>query len=239
MELYGNLCENCQHLTVTEQKYREFISKISHEVRNPLTLIYSSLQLLEADCPDIASNTLWTQIRGDILSTIALLKDISSLNRPKQQTFRVLSVRSLLETVAGSFLAEMKNRRITFTLECSPSAECSFLSGNEIQLREALTNLLVNAADAVSDSGMIDLYANTDTKNLFIHVRDNGSGIPDTYLSTLFDAFVTHKSGGTGLGLAIVRNVAREHGGTISVCTDTTSGSSFTDFCLKLPLHLT
>lgn len=231
----------------TDQKYKDFISKLSHEVRNPLTLIYSSLQLLEKDCPEISSNSLWPQIKLDVTSTIQLLRDVSSLNRPKSQSFSVICAEEFLSRIAASFCGMMKDRQIAFSFTCSPSAEKATIRGDEIRLREAVTNLLINAADAVSCTksmssgtkltGRIRLSADIDGKDLCIHVTDNGCGIPDEYLDTLFDPFVTHKSNGTGLGLHIVKNVAQQHGGSISVDSSTETGISYTEFCLHLPLH--
>jgi nitrogen-specific signal transduction histidine kinase len=71
---------------------------------------------------------------------------------------------------------------------------------------------------------------------LQIHIHDNGPGIPEEYLSTLFDPFVTHKAHGTGLGLSITENIAKQHGGTITVHTCTTLPDTYTDFCLSLPV---
>ena len=247
MELSDNLCVSCQKMQETDQKYKDFISKLSHEVRNPLTLIYSSLQLLEKDCPEISSNSLWPQIKLDVTSTIQLLRDVSSLNRPKSQNFSVISAEEFLSSISASFCGIMKDRQIAFSFTYSPSAQNAAIYGDEIRLREAVTNLLINAADAVSDTktnfsntkptSTIQLSAEIDGTDLCIHVTDNGCGIPEEYLDTLFDPFVTHKSNGTGLGLHIVKSVAKQHGGSISVASSTEAGISYTDFCLRLPLH--
>ena len=221
----------------TDQKYKDFISRLSHEVRNPLTLIYSSLQLLEKDCPEIRSNSLWPQIKLDVTSTIQLLKDVSSLNRQKTLNRSLLSVSDFLEQTAASFTAAMQNKQITFFYLCDPSVKNSLIYGDEIRLREALINLLINASDAVPVSGKIILSASIDGTDVCIHVKDNGCGIPDEYLDTLFDPFVTHKSNGTGLGLHIVKTVAMQHGGSISVASSAASLNSYTDFCLRIPLH--
>lgn len=266
MELSDNLCNNCRKIQENRQKNHDFISKLSHEVRNPLTLIYSSLQLLEIDCPQIAENTLWPQIMQDVTATIQLLKDISSLNRQPSAQFTSLAVPDFLNRAAASCSAMMQKRRITFTVECSPSLDNAFIYGDETGLREAITNLLINAADAVSPddcsdnnpsatsseypfdnirlfskqntcSGNICLSADLAENFVCIHVKDNGPGIPKEYLDTLFDPFVTHKVNGTGLGLNIVKNIAALHGGSITVTTDSERTHSFTDFCLQIPIH--
>lgn len=112
---------------------------------------------------------------------------------------------------------------------------------DELKLREALINLLINAADAVvsgNSAPQILLQAEYTEKHLHIHVKDNGPGIPDIYLPTLFDPFVTHKKGGTGLGLNIVKNIVERHHGTVTVTASCIPGHSGTDFCISIPAVL-
>lgn len=138
----------------------------------------------------------------------------------------------------------MRSSDISFTVSYSPLLASSMLFGDEIRLREALTNLLVNAVEAVNTSrtsaqtpSEIVLSADKTGSNVSIHVRDNGPGIPNEYLETLFDPFVTHKPNGTGLGLNIVRTIAQQHNGSVSVTTRTHPSHSYTDFCLCIPLE--
>ena len=112
---------------------------------------------------------------------------------------------------------------------------------DEIKLREVIINLFVNAAEAFSSATQISapqilLHAERSDNCLHIHVKDNGPGIPENFLPTLFDPFVTHKSGGTGLGLHIVKTITEQHHGTVTVTTCCTPEHSGTDFCISLPL---
>lgn len=237
-------CMNNTEIRQITENYQSFISKFSHEVRNPLTLICSSLQLLEKDHPELSDDTLWTQIQQDIQATLRLLKDVSSLNSQKSVHKAQLSVPRFLNSVASSVAPLMRSSDISFTVSYSPLLASSMLFGDEIRLREALTNLLVNAVEAVNTSrtsaqapSEIVLSADKTGSNVSIHVRDNGPGIPNEYLETLFDPFVTHKPNGTGLGLNIVRTIAQQHNGSVSVTTRTHPSHSYTDFCLCIPLE--
>lgn len=212
------------------------ISKFSHEIRNPLTLIYSSLQLLEKECPAVGESTLWPQIMQDMLDVIHLLKEMSSsfgtLTKAEVTIFEVLS-----ET-AASFVPASKLRNIQFTTEISDKLSTVVITADRSKLREALMNLLLNAADAVSElprPGKITLSAVSENDVISIHIKDNGPGIPSERLSTLFDSFVTYKANGTGLGLGITKAIIEQHGGSISVDTCTKEPETYTDFCLKLP----
>lgn len=219
----------------------EYLSKFSHELRNPLTLINSSLQLLEKECPAVCESALWPQIRRDMSDVIRLLKDMSSSLKSPEKAPVVIS--DLLSEISASFAPSMELKEIRFDTEVSAELTGACIGADRQKLRQALTNLLLNAADAVTErkksdpalSGSVTLSAAREGSDLCIHVRDNGPGILPERLSTLFDPYVTYKPNGTGLGLGIVRSIAAQHGGTVTVDTRT-APDAFTDFCLRLPL---
>lgn len=235
----AEFCSSCTKLAEQNKQYHTLISQISHEIRNPLTLIYSSLQLIEKECPSVSKTALWPQVRQDIQDTIRLLKDISVLNRSTVSVKEYFLIYPLLHGIAVSFQLLMRERQISFAADLAPELQHCTLFGDPILLKEALWNLLLNASDAVAshiDSGLISLATDICDNQIQIHVCDNGIGIPDEFLPTLFDPFVTHKSGGTGLGLFIAKSAALQHGGTLTV--KTRPDQTFcTDFCLTLPLN--
>lgn len=279
-------CDNCPKILESEKNYRMIISKISHEIRNPLTLIYSTLQLLELEYPAVTDSQLWVQLKKDIQDTIHLLKDISTWNRDSSASQTAFSVSVLLSEIAASFRALSQEKQITFITDFENIADNLILRGDKQALKEALLNLLINAADAVShksptqnsdgtihknptqnsaetiqgkltqgsagtiqekltqdsagtiqeNPGQIAFTALMHEDSLCIHVHDNGPGIPEEYLPTLFDPFVTHKKQGTGLGLSIAQNAVQKYSGTLTVETNTSDSDTYTDFCIRLPL---
>lgn len=253
-----NLCSNCKKIKEINEQHRLFISHLSHEVRNPLTLISSSLQLLEKECPAVKDSVLWSQILEDVHSTVCLLQDISALNNAGKLSLTVFHAKEFLSALAISFSSFMKEHNIYFTVQLAESLSFVSLTADRQKLQEAITNLLINAADALCGTDTKHISANISFKSntscpsaihseilfsadlqddmLCIHVKDNGPGIPDEYLETLFDPFVTHKSTGTGLGLSIVKSAATLHGGSITVETSTDTPDSYTDFCLRVPV---
>jgi C4-dicarboxylate-specific signal transduction histidine kinase len=100
---------------------------------------------------------------------------------------------------------------------------------------QVLTNLLINAGQAIDENGHIKINTQFQEGNILIAVSDNGSGIKDEHLSKLFDPFFTTKEEGvgTGLGLSISYGIIKEHGGEIRVATELGKGTCFTLF---LPL---
>lgn len=226
----------CTYLMQANDHYQYLLSRLTHEIRNPLTLIYSSLQLIEKDCPSVSGTTLWPQLKQDVQDTIYLLMDLSSPDEADKTRRQPVFLSSVLEKITVSCSAFMNHRDISFLTDISP--ELPPVLGNEIRLKEAILNLLLNSCDAAAENisgGTVCLSAREKDHQVLIHIRDNGPGIPEAYRETLFDTFVTHKPWGTGMGLGVVNSVIHQHGGSVSFQTSTLSQESFTDFCLTIP----
>lgn len=211
------------------------VSKISHEVRNPLTLIYSTLQLIEARHPEAREFKHWNHMREDIEFTISLLQELSAYNNSGKLSTEPFSALDFLSRICLSFAASCVDSEIEFTSRLAPSLPA--IEGDKVKLKEALLNLLGNARDAVHSvpstnsnhlPKQILLAASVEAGFLKIQITDNGCGIPEEQVENLFVPFVTHKSGGTGLGLAIVKNTVEAHHGTVSVSSVPHQGTCFT-----------
>ncbi|MFH0729032.1 MAG: transporter substrate-binding domain-containing protein [Pseudomonadota bacterium] len=111
------------------------------------------------------------------------------------------------------------------------------VKGNSQRLEQVVVNLILNAAQALSDPGkgvFVSTRFEPETKSVIIEVRDEGVGIPPDHLPHLMDPFFTTKreTGGTGLGLAISDGIVREHGGSLTVASETGKGTTVT---VRLP----
>ncbi|OKZ41538.1 MAG: two-component sensor histidine kinase [Odoribacter sp. 43_10] len=194
------------------------ISKISHEVRNPLTLIYSTFQLIESSHPETRDFSHWSELREDIEYTISLLQELSAYNNSLGQ-------------ICLSFAASCVDTDIGFSSLIAP--DLPSLTADRLKLHEAILNLLRNAREAISSAGSIRLEAVLKNQMLQITISDTGCGISPEYLDTIFDPFVTYKPDGTGLGLAIVNRTITAHAGTVTVTSSCGKGTSF---LLLLPI---
>ena len=212
-----------------DQQYT--ISKISHELRNPLTLISSTIQLIEAQHPETASYKYWGSLRSDLEYMSQLLTELSTYNNGERLHTERFSSLEFLQKICLSFAASCTDTDIEFTSKLPETLP--LLTGDRVKLQEVLLNLLRNAKDAVSSQGTIRLLAGISENDLTIQISDDGCGIPFEHLETIFDAFVTYKSGGTGLGLAIAKRVVEAHGGNISVSSVPGQGTAF---LIKLPI---
>jgi signal transduction histidine kinase len=117
----------------------------------------------------------------------------------------------------------------------NPEAALAFVKRGE--MFQVLTNLLLNAIDALPHSGSLHIRVALRQQTAVIVVADNGAGIPAALRQTLFDSFKSHKPEGNGLGLWIVREIVAGHGGTIRYKSSEARGKSGTVFRISLPVQ--
>lgn len=196
------------------------ISTISHEIRNPLTLIYSTLQMIEASNPEVLNIRHWSDLHSDIEYMKQLLEELSAYNNGQRLSPSSTDFDIFLKKISLSFASSIIETDIEFISRIEP--ELPVMPADSIKLREVLLNLLGNARDAVlihqsTYSPQIHFHAWKEHSNLIISISDNGCGIAPEHLSSVFEPFVTYKSSGTGLGLPLSRRIIEAHGGTLTV----------------------
>ncbi|HIS30021.1 MAG TPA: HAMP domain-containing histidine kinase [Candidatus Limivivens intestinipullorum] len=212
-----------------EAEHRFVLSRISHEIRNPVTLINSSLHIIEQEHPEVQEFTFWKETKEDLAYLRKLLDELSSYNNSDRL--------NLSDIQSGPWLQELsaKLRLLAgdkpFLVQTVLPPDLPVVAADSVKLRQVLTNLARNALEA--GCTCLRIEASADDKDLTIHVSDNGSGIPEEYLETLFCPFVTHKSGGTGLGLALSKKILDAHGGQLYLSSSNKSGTCFT-LCLPI-----
>lgn len=215
---------------MTFNKDMEFmLSKFSHEIRNPLTTLYSTVQLLELHHPEVKHFQHWESMVYDIEYINQLLDELSSFTKSQRLNLSTIELRPFLEHISLSFAASIAASEVEYTSKIDSSI--SKITGDKTKLQEVFFNLLRNAFDAAKPNHSIRFTAHLKDGFVVFKVQDTGCGIAKEQLPTIFEPFVTYKKGGTGLGLAICDQVIKAHGGTISVESEPGVG---TTFCITL-----
>ena len=218
--------------TTNSSKIDSFeLSKMFHEIKNPLTLINSSLQLIQDEHPEVTTFRFWNQTMEDIKNLRNLLDELSSFQKGNVLNITKINLfdftEDLLESTAG-FLLETGT---PLTLE-STIDDLDFYA-DDVKLRQAIINLLKNAAESSANGSPIILRMTADTQWLYISVADKGCGISKEHLEKIFEPFHTTKSYGTGLGLPIVIKIIESHNGKLTLKSKEGAG---TTFLISLPL---
>lgn len=213
-----------------KEEHHLALSRISHEIRNPVTLINSSMQLIEAEHPEVLSFDLWDDMKKDMLFLRRLLDELSGYNNGEKIHPEALELSSFLREIASNARLLSPDPNIRFSTRFPE--ELPTINGDPVKLRQAITNLLRNAFESGATEVLFSCLCDKD--RFVIQVTDNGIGISPDIQDEIFTPFVTHKKNGTGLGLPLVQRVARAHGGDITY----SSVKEGTTFSFRLPTSI-
>ena len=203
----------------------EISARLAHDLRNPLTVIKGTVEIIKAKNKKIDTEFSSKQIEMMERAVSRMSNQIDEvLDFVKIQTLHATK-NSLFETI-GLSVTKIKK-----------SADFSInVVGNNVQfvydadkLEVVLDNVITNAVEAINEKGQIDIRVNDNSNEIVIEIEDSGTGVPDELLTKIFEPLFTTKQRGTGLGLASCKRIIEQHGGSIHV------KSKPSMFIIKLP----
>ena len=214
--------------------WRELARRLAHELKNPffpLQLTVENLvrarQLPPAEFDEVfreSTATLATEI-ANLKTIIGRFSDFSKMPKPELERIdakdAVERVRALYETAASRDAKESKIIAVDVADAPMP------LDADPELLHRALSNLVLNAMDAMPDGGVLTISAHPKGETVELRVADTGQGMTPEECERLFTPYYTTKQHGTGLGLAIVQSVVADHAGTIAVESPPGGGATF------------
>ncbi len=219
-----------------EKMRKEFAANVSHELKTPVTSIIGYVETLTAD-QDLDKDNVRKFLSVISRQSVRLGKIIEDLltlssldDQPVDFEKETIPVTYLIgsSVSACSYLAEQKNIKIT--TECYENLE---LYAHPVLAEQAVSNLIDNAVKYSYPNSVVKVKASAIKNYIVITVSDSGPGIPEKSLDRIFNRFYrvdksrSRELGGTGLGLAIVKNIARTHGGKVTVESVVGIGSTF------------
>jgi len=224
-------------LAESDRRKDEFIAILAHELRNPLTPIVTSLELIRGCSTDPMverARKVMERQTHHLVRLIDDLLDVARITRGKIELHLEdveigRAVEQSLETCRP--LLEQKGHEVLV----SGSSEPLVVRGDAVRLCQIIGNLLSNAARYTDAHGRIEVQWDSRDGSAYVHVRDNGRGIDEAGLDRVFEMFAqaTPSGAGLGLGLTLVRQLARLHGGDVSAFSEGPGRGS--EFILRIP----
>lgn len=218
--------------------WRELARRLAHELKNPLFPLQLTVEnLMRArtlpepefdEVFDESTRTLLEEL-GHLKTIIARFSDFSRMPKPQVQP---VQINALLQRVMTLHAAQLSHAEPPVTLQTNLDEHTGTIEADEELLYRVVSNLVLNAVDAMPDGGTITLAAQPAQDEVVIEVRDTGLGMTPEESARLFTPYYTTKQHGTGLGLAIAQSVVSDHHGTITVESVKGSGSAF---IIRLP----
>jgi PAS domain S-box-containing protein len=211
----------------------EILNVVSHDLRNPLSTIGMSVQLLEEQAPEADGSRKWLgMIARSVSQMDRMIGDLLDAARIDRGGFTVTpachDVAAFVSEIRDSYspLAEAKGLR----LECTSQEAAATAWMDRSQIERVLSNLIGNAVKFTPRGGVIAVTASTSGGEVCFAVADTGPGIPQSDLSRVFSRYWQAAGGdrrGVGLGLAIAQGIVIAHGGHIWVQSELEKGSTF------------
>lgn len=212
----------------------QMVSNISHDLKTPLSVIKTSLYLLERlDDPNRQKDKI-QNIKEQAERLEKLIQDVLTVSKLDQMLKLVrdpVDMGMLLESIATYLRPRAEAKHQTFKLNVAP--DLPTISGNQEDLWRMMANLVENAIIYTPSGGQITLEAYFQAQGIVICVHDTGMGISEDQLPRIFERFYradsarSITSGGTGLGLSIVKLIAEQHGGEVKAESELGKGSCF------------
>jgi len=191
---------------------------VAHEVRNPLNAITGAAHYLATEYPDDETIQKFTSlIKRQSHHVDQVASDILHAARPLRLNRTRVDLDAVVEQALASLDEGVRNQRIEVERRSGPGS--AVLQADEVQIEQAVYNVLKNAVEAMPEGGRLTVMTGRDDRTgmVTVSVQDTGCGIPMDERERIFDAFYTTKARGTGLGLSIVEGVLKNHGGSVVV----------------------
>ena len=221
----------------------EFLAMLGHELRNPLAPILNAARLIRSQTPPgspLARSAAILSRQTEHMSR--LVNDLLDVGRITQGQLRLELSTVRLSEVLEQALEQVRpliDQR-AHSLSLSLPSRNVMVSADPVRLAQVFANLLHNAAKYTPDGGNVAVVTNIADNEVVVRVRDNGAGIPEAMLESVFDLFMqsprslARSDGGLGIGLTVAKQLVQMHGGCVSASSEGIGKGA--EFQVRLPL---
>jgi len=231
------LGEARQHLLQSEKlaAMGRLTSQIAHELNNPLFGIMNTLELMKTEIsPQNKRRRLLDMSLSEIERLADMLKKMLSFSKPDQDKRIEIDINVVIDELMMLYEKRFRENSIKVTMNLAENPGCILASRD--QLRQVFINMFSNAMYAMPDGGRLEVSTKVVDENLFITIKDTGTGIKPEHIKKIFDSFFTTKKEnvqGVGLGLSVCYGFIKDHGGDILVESEE---GQWTKFDIILPI---
>jgi signal transduction histidine kinase len=207
---------------------------VAHEVNTPLAVISTYAQMLAKQVAgDSQKSIILDKIAKQTFRASEIVNSLLNFSRTSTTSFGEVSLNRVIQETLSLLEHQLQKAGIQLKTDLEPALPG--VQGNAGKLQQVFLNLFLNARDAMSKGGVLEVRTWTDGPRVKVEVTDNGSGIAPEHIHRIYDPFFTTKAArkGTGLGLSVTYGIIQEHGGSIEVFNRRGGGATFR---LDLPL---
>lgn len=212
-----------------EQKLKESLFKISHEIKNPIAVCKGYLDM----CDNKNFEKYLPVLKSEINKTLNLLQDFSACNKIKINA-DIIDISLLIEEITDNLRLMFDKQNIDFKID--PIEDEIFIYGDYNRLNQVLLNIIKNSIEAKDSkkNSYIKIYTKLTKNTIRLYVEDNGIGISKENINRISEPFFTTKKNGTGLGVLLSTEIINAHNGKLEYKSEENIGTTVT---ITLPLY--
>ncbi len=233
--------EMAESLNEQENRRKEFLSNISHDLRSPLTSMKGFLQaIIDGTVPYEKQNHYLNIILDESDRLAKMANNIIDINMLDNSNYVIetsrFDINELIRKTVYNFETRIVKKNISVNVELAENK--TYVNADYEKIQRVIYNLIDNAVKFTNDDGIIDIETDIEKEKVFVKIRDNGRGISKEEQKRIFERFYKADSSrgedkmGSGLGLSIVKEFIKAHNETISVKSELGNGCEFV-FSLK------
>jgi signal transduction histidine kinase len=238
-EAYQRLQETFEQLRRSDRlaALGQLSAGIAHEIRNPLSSIKGSIEILEEEVPaDHPKNEFVGIIKDEVARLNSLINEFLQFARPPEPVVSLTSLNDVIDSTLTLITRSAEDSQVEIRTTLTPELPSVKLDPD--QIRQVLLNVMLNSIQALPEGGLLEIYtgAHRDSRKVTVEIKDEGVGIKKEDLDRIFDPFFSTRPEGTGLGLSVSHQLVENNGGTISVRDNPGPGVTF---CIEFPASAT
>ena len=194
----------------------ELSSRLAHDMRNPLSIMKMSAELIKSKTPEKETAKKLDLIEKGIARMSHQINDVMDFVRTKEPELKLWDINSVLDDCFSRF-------NLPDSVRITLPQKSTLIKCDRSQIEILFINLISNSLDSIKNNGSIRVRVQSNKYETKIEFIDSGDGIPEDKLEEIFEPLVTYKEAGTGLGLASCKNIVKNHKGTISANNNPTT----------------
>lgn len=198
---------------------------MAHEIRNPLNSISLFVQLMRQTATEPDQCEYQAKILKEVDRIDSIIRKLLDASRRTRSISSDIQINQVIDTAIEAFSPQTEARKIQVErhYHCVPPP----IMADPTELEQIFTNLFLNALDVMSHGGCLGIEVFEKNGRVIVRVSDNGSGIADDVLPSIFEPFFSTKSRGTGMGLPVAQRIARMYEGSMEVESTSPEGTTF------------
>ncbi|HWI55037.1 MAG TPA: ATP-binding protein, partial [Desulfobacteria bacterium] len=202
----------------------ELAASISHEVRNPLSVVRGCVQLLK-EKPALSKQDYYEMIVAELDRANDMISDFLSLAQNRLVERGECNLNQIIKEISPILMADATMKGQSLEIKLNENLPNVLL--NEKEIKQVILNLVRNGIESMGPNGKVTITTNEINGMIELRISDTGCGMSNDQINKLFKPFYTTKAKGTGLGLVVCKNIVSNHGGKLYVESEEGKGTTF------------